>query len=903
MTLQDLENNAIGILSNMPDRTSEQVRVVLRTVLTLYPQLASTITEAQLEDAAKVIETKLSIRMQDASTIQARFEPWLPGRRGEVAPYYYDRYRRYLASRGFSSAVLGVLDKDTDKIVGLMQDPNKTGPWARRGLVVGHVQSGKTANYSGVICKAADYGYKFIVILTGIQEDLRVQTQERIEEAFIGKSSEATSGKDANIGVGLYGVERIPLCFTTRENDFRSSAKDQLISLQSLKEPLVLVMKKNSKTLANLISWLETRNRQAGARVASIPMLLIDDEADNASVNVGKSDDTPSAINQRIRELLDSFEKNVYLGYTATPFANIFIDPETKDEMAREDLFPRDFIVSLDAPTNYVGASRIFPETGDLHDCLVPVDDHTGVLPEKHKISHPLTSIPGSLKDAVRTFVLARAIRVLRGQERSHSSMLINASRFNEVQTKLTGLVLDLLNSIRAACRGHAGLPEADALADPEIRRLSDVWHLHYEGRVSETWSDVQTALVKAVGPIEVRKVNSKSPDKLDYRRHKNDGLHVIGIGGFALSRGFTLEGLTVSYFLRNSMMYDTLLQMGRWFGYRDGYTDVCRIFMTDEAIDWYAHISEAIDELREEFKRMERANAKPVDFGLKVRAHPESLIVTARNKMKTGQKVLHSVSLAGRLIETTKLRTDAVSTNRQAMRDFVSDLESLSKSKHVSKYGYLWSDVRASSLVRSFVDRFQNQDDVCLLTQAGPVNDYIKAREADELGTWDVCLFSPEGRRSTDVELGCVKPNVQERSSRWEPNSSGGEYVAVSGKALRVGGRGQVRAGMTDDQIRTAETAWENDPENKEKSKDVPDWYYIKYRSRPLLMLHVLDLWDKEKDKDKSGPPRLRDVVAWGIAFPRTNREETEVTYVVNTTWWAENFGSAEQGTDDDED
>lgn len=898
MSLQDLENAAIGILSNMPDRTSEQVRVVLKTVLTLYPQLAASVTDAQLEETAKLIETKLSISMKDASTIQVDFEPWLPGRRGEVSPYYYDRYRKYLGSRGFGSAVLGVLDKDTDKIVGLMQDPTKDGRWARRGLVVGHVQSGKTANYSGVICKAADYGYKFIVILTGIQEDLRTQTQERIEEGFVGISSEATSRKDSSIGVGLYGLERRPICLTTREDDFRSSAKDLGVSLQSLSEPLVLVMKKNSRTLANLIGWIETRNRQSGARIGSIPMLLIDDEADNASVNVAKSEDSPSAINKRIRELLDSFDKNVYLGYTATPFANIFIDPDTKDGMEREDLFPRDFIVSLDAPTNYVGASRIFPEAGDLNDCLVAVDDHVDVLPEKHKISHPLTQIPESLKDAVRTFVLARAIRVLRGQESSHSSMLVNASRFNEVQTKLTGLISDLLNSIRSACRGHAGLAESVALLDPEMQRIKNVWKAQYEDRVPEDWSAVQSALVRAVGPIEVRKVNSKSPDKLDYRRYKNDGLHVIGVGGFALSRGFTLEGLTVSYFLRNSMMYDTLLQMGRWFGYRDGYSDVCRIFMTEEAIDWYAHISEAIDELRDEFKRMERAGAKPVDFGLKVRAHPESLIVTARNKMKSGQKIRHSVSLAGELIETTKLRTDAIATNRAVLAELLDELSHLDQPKLVKKFGYLWCDVPASSLVRGFVSKFQNHDDVALLTQAGPINDYIKARESDELASWDICLFSPSTGTESTESFGQFRPNVQGRSSLWKTSPAGVGYLGISGKSLRVGSRGQVKAGMGATALKSATDEW------TKADSDISDKHYIRYRTRPLLMLHVLDVWDQKEDKKREGQPKLSSVVAWGIAFPsKTKYPSSEVTYVVNTTWWAENFGDSKEDGDGDED
>jgi hypothetical protein len=894
MTIENAQNMAIGMLANMPVRTSETVRNVLRTAISYFPDLTRTLTDSLFEDVARQIESKLSISVQDASAIQVEFEPWLPGRRSEVQPYYYNRYRQYLSNRGFNNSVLGVLDKDTDKIVGLMQNPELPGSWARRGLVVGHVQSGKTANYSGVICKAADYGYKFIVILTGIQEDLRIQTQERIEEGFTGISSEATSGKDSAVGVGLYGLEKRPVCLTTRADDFRSTARDLGVSLQSLSEPLVLVMKKNSRILGNLIDWLEIRNRQAGARISSVPMLLIDDEADNASVNVAKNDDSPSAINDRIRKLLDSFDRNVYLGYTATPFANIFIDPDSKDAMEREDLFPRDFIVSLDAPTNYVGASRIFPESGDLHNTLITVDDHDDLLPEKHKISHPLPRIPDSLKEAVRTFILARAIRIVRGQGRSHSSMLINASRFNEVQTKLTGLVSDLMNTIRSACTGHAGLPEKDAVKDPEVNRLRDTWIREYEGRVSETWMQVQAALVSATGPIEVRKVNSKSPDKLDYRRYKNDGLHVIAVGGFALSRGFTLEGLTVSYFLRNSMMYDTLLQMGRWFGYRDGYTDVCRIYMTEEAIDWYAHISEAIDELRDEFNRMERAGARPIDFGLKVRAHPESLIVTARNKMKSGVRVRHSVSLAGKLIETTRLRTDAIDHNRGVMANLLESLRQIREPAQPKEFGYLWTEMPVAPMIRNFVSNFRNHDDVALITQAEPVNAYIQARESDELALWDICLFSPRSEKPSGVSFSLFTPNTQSRSSLWKRSQSGLEYIAVSGKALRVGGRGQAMAGMGNEDKERAKNTWTKD-------SDIPDYHLNLHRSRPLLMLHVLDVWDKEKDKEKINPPKEPSVVAWGIAFPNSGVKAHEVTYVVNTTWWAENYGMQEDDTDED--
>jgi len=439
-------------------------------------------------------------------------------------------------------------------------------------------------------------------------------------------------------------------------------------------------------------------------------------------------------------------------------------------------------------------------------------------------------------------------------------------------------------------------LPEKEALRDPEIRRLHDTWISQYEDRVSETWAQVQAALVRAAGPIEVRKVNSKSPDKLDYRRYKNEGLHVIAVGGFALSRGFTLEGLTVSYFLRNSMMYDTLLQMGRWFGYRDGYSDVCRIYMTEEAIDWYAHISEAIDELRDEFNRMERIDARPVDFGLKVRAHPESLIVTARNKMKSGRAVNCEVSLAGQLIETTKLRVASLEANRLALNDFLYQLDAIKAHEYAQGTGYLWRSTPAANLVRDFIEKFRNFDEECQITQSGPVNMYIRERESDELSLWDVCLYSPSNGNKSVRTFGGLQPVKQERGSIRKKPSDGKEYISVSGNSSRVGSPGQAKAGMTEDQIFLAKEEW-----TKEHGQlTIPDKHYLRHRRTPLLMIHILDI--KEKDEHKNESITEKDVVAWGIGFPsKTNYQSSEVNYIVNTTWWAENYGAPEDDTDED--
>ncbi len=908
MSLEALEASAIGFLANMPEPGPEDVRKVLRMMLQLRADLQGSIDDNQIELAAKRIEARLIIGMTDASKIQLPFQDWLPQRRGDQNLFYYPRYRKWLEQvKGFAPAVLGVLDKDSDKIVGLFEDPDRTGVWSRRGLVVGHVQSGKTANYTGAICKAADYGYRFIVLLTGIQENLRIQTQERIEDGFIGLNSEAGGGIDSSkaiAGVGKFGLDRRPMSLTSRDSDFSISRAKLPVPLQAVKEPVILVMKKNGHILRNLIEWLRNNSQDSGGRISGIPMLLIDDEADNASINTASDAGSPTSINARLRELLSLFDRNTYVGYTATPFANIFIDPESVDAMKREDLFPRHFIVSLDAPTNYVGPDRVFMSEGDLRYTLRPISDHYATLPERHKISHEPSNLPESLCEATRSFVLARAVRIARGHEAAHSSMLVNVSRFNSVQAKVTGLINDFLNTLRTACQGHAMLPFKEALGDPQLRALHAVWTERYQSHAREQWNEIQPLLARAVGPIEVRTINSRSPDTLDYRRYREKGLHVIAVGGLSLSRGFTLEGLTVSYFLRNSIMYDTLLQMGRWFGYRDGYEDACRIYMTKDAISWYEHICEASEELRDEFRRMERAGRRPEDFGLRVRSHPDSLIVTARNKMRTGRSVKHYVSLGGRLIETTALRAEPLilKANKETLEAFVTKFDSVSGSATSKDLGYLWRAVPAS-IIKDFLRTFRNHDDASMKTQADPVTTYISAREATELGQWDVCLYSPTEAAGPDSAIQRYKVHQQFRSAELRAPADGTAYFAVSGGASRVASRGAERAGMSNEEVEAAKTAFRARAGTSGSApKNMSDKDYREFRTRPLLMLHLLKL--EYQRGTESETHRLESVVAWGISFPGSNVKDPEVEYVVNTRWWNENFGDdleeyAEEGMD----
>jgi len=440
------------------------------------------VDDSEAELLARQFEMRHGVTMTIGSVLTERdYEPWLDASRADIEPYYWGRYKNLLRDKRFSGRVIATLDDVTDRILGLLENPEKDGPWDRRGMVVGHVQSGKTANYTGLICKAADAGYKLIIVIAGIHNNLRNQTQLRIDEGFVGRdSARLLSRKDERfVGVGRYDQTRRPVTFTNSLRDFNKQMATSVgIPLQNLKEPAVFVIKKNPTTLKNLIDWLREHSAGRGGAKVDIPMLLIDDEADNASINIKYSKDDVSRINGQIRELLTLFDRSCYVGYTATPFANIFIDPRSDDEMLGHDLFPRHFIVSLDPPSNYFGPDRVFI---DAEPSVVRhIDDNEDHLPLRHGIEHVIASLPPSLMHAVRTFVLARAIRLARGHVGEHCSMLVNASRFTNVQRQLRGEIHTRLERIQASVRVNGALPPDEALRDTEIAALRHVWADEY---------------------------------------------------------------------------------------------------------------------------------------------------------------------------------------------------------------------------------------------------------------------------------------------------------------------------------------------------------------------------------------------------------------------------------------
>ena len=892
-SLERLRIMVQGLLAQeMP--TQSRIREVIAEVRPASPD----VSDEEAEALALELESVHGVRMSEGSILQEpEFEPWLDAARPGIDFYYWARYRSLLAEKGFSNQVLGGIGNVTDRIAGLLENPVKGGRWDRRGMVMGHVQSGKTANYIGVVAKAADAGYRVIIIIAGLQNKLRNQTQRRVDEGFIGFSTVAGARtklmKQTVLGVGRHDRRRRPAAFTTSYRDFNKGIAESVnVPLRNLKEPAVFVIKKNPKTLRNLIDWLRTHNAHLGTERIREPMLLVDDEADNASINIRHRQDEVSRINGQIRELLGLFERSCYIGYTATPFANIFIDPDTEGDMVGHDLFPRDFIVSLDAPTNYFGPSRVFGD--QAHVVLRDLEDHGDVLPTSHKIHHQVTELPASLLEAIRVFLLARTIRLLRGQNRAHNSMLVNASRFVSVQQQLRNEIQAFLDRVSSSVRVNSGLPPELAVRDPELAELQRAFRRHYEGTCGSDWEDVQRRLRHSVDAVRVVEVNSQSGGSLDYVEHEVSGLNVIAVGGLSLSRGLTLEGLTVSYFLRRSMMYDTLFQMGRWFGYRDGYEDLCRVWMPDEAQGWYEHISDSVEELRDELTRMQGVNATPREFGLKVRSHPDTLMVTARNKMGSGQNHTVMIGLDNHFVETATLRRDEPSraTNLRATKLLAEAMRAGGQAPEDGEavsYGRLVRDVPVD-MVDAFLAAFRNHP-ASLTTETDPVREYIRARADTELSTWDV-LFAglQDASHRSLVYDGLGFRLVCQRRAEGTPRDA--SCIRVTSRQ-RVSSRGITKVGLTEEQARSAEAEYDESRDPASGSRNYPDRIYTRVRSKPLLIVHLLAIGERGQDLSGQEP-----IVAWSISFPSTRLEGEKVAYVVNTTWYREHFGD---DTDDE--
>lgn len=832
---------------------------------------------AASEEAMIAIDTRMGSGVSLVDVEANHDEEWV-FKREDIEWTYSQAYEDYLTTEKWQPTLVRSLSDVGRKILGHLQDPVSEGAWDRRGLVIGHVQSGKTANYLGVISKAADAGYKFIIVIAGIHNNLRQQTQERIDEGFVGRSSDPE--RRVNVGVGLNAGYPHPVTLTNINEDFdKKTAEKSGSKLNDFKKPIILVIKKNVKTLEALHKWLKDLNAQGDGQIADVPMLMIDDEADNASVNTNKEDVDPTRTNAMIRRILSLFAKSCYVGYTATPFANIFINPDAYEDDVRDELFPRDFIYSLDAPNTYFGPEKVFLDEVSSRRITKEITDCEDCLPYSHKKGDPVSELPPSLYRAFDQFIVARAIRNLRGHTAKHCSMMINVSRFTDTQRIVRDFISVREKKMREAVKATYKMSESVSDKNEFMIGLKYAFDNEFSD-CGFDWQTVKSALMGVFEHLRIFVINSKSDEKLDYKKYERDGvgLTAIAVGGLSLSRGLTIEGLTVSYMYRNTRMYDTLMQMGRWFGYRPGYEDLCRVHLSKDSINWYAHIANASEELRQQIRRMRRDGLSPKQFGLYVQSHPDSLLITAANKMRAGEKIVVSQNLTGKLVESTLLSTDpAVSDeNEKLIGEFWA--KGFGGRVEATKKGWVVRDVDID-VIETFLRRFRVHRD--FTTDRDTAVSYLDAIR-DKFPKGDVLLISTgSDEKETEHRLGSQERDAKSAvSDRWRLNG------------YRVASRGDEALGLSDEQVEKARAYAATDL--KSKSKKPSDYHYRIFRNKPLLMLHSLR--PTENDALKSRIP------AFGISYP-DGLFGIQIEVVANRVWLEQMYGSLDDGPDEEDD
>lgn len=903
--------------------SEDEIRDRIRAYSSLESDIAG-MEESEREGLLYVIGNDLLSEVRTVApvgeVITRVHEEWLEERWGQQDWEWWKTYRRYLESHGRPPKQLNTLEEDTRNILEPAGDPSRDGTWARRGLVIGDVQSGKTATYIGLMNMAYDAGFRIFVIIGGHTEDLRSQSQKRVDEGFIGAVSDSSTDRnhvpDSTIGIGKIRRENHAFSVTTVDSDFGANSKRAANVTDidaTFQGPVVFVVKKNATILRNLSDWLR---RSTPGEQFNNPMLVIDDESDYASVDTNREDQDPTAVNRAIRSILNLAKRSSYIGFTATPFANVLINPEES-----EDLFPRDFIYALYAPKNYMGAFTYFGEgqnedTGvkgeaQRHMRLIGEDAELS-FPFRHKKDHYVSNLPGSLKNAIDAFILACAIADFEGATEDDRSMLINVSRFKAVQEQVSALVEEYVEETRLLLENQIPLWSKDSPAPGVVRRLNDAWNREYAGVVDYDWEEILDVLIDSATRISVDLINADTAQerRLAQQRRAQQRIksarRTIAVGGTILSRGITLNELVVSYFYQRTQLSDTLLQMGRWFGYRDKYRDLVRVWINDEVKDWFLFTAHTLDEIRSDVARMQSAGMSPEDFGLKVKKHPEALKITAANKMRHGHDQAVSLSFDRKVIQskTATYSSEEIEANRSAFerlaRHCVAAAESAeSHTERVSSSRSLLFKNVERKVAEQFLQNFHPGPDsnfTSVADRGSWVSAYAASLDPLVVSSWDVVFVSGEGEEVqllSDLEAPYTL-NINQRNN-LRLSKSARTHLKFEQGSVDTGSNlfsfaAQAANGLTrmewDDLRPTDENG---------KRKPLARANVVFHIDRPILMIYRVNS-DPSKAKNPDDVPAVKAedfILGVVVAFPPERNQfgnvvesRSQVEYTVNKTW-----------------
>ena len=832
---------------------------------------------------------------------------------------YWQRYFNYFLSTGLSSVVLKGIDNSTDQILSKCENPNRLGQWSNKGLVVGVVQGGKTTNMIGLCNKAIDAGYRLIIIIPGLLEDLRLQTHERFDAGLIGRDTTTTLEQDIKTfayGVSNYNRKINVHNFTTankRGDSFNDLKKLTIYDTKHTKEPSIVIVKKNTKVLKNLFLKIAL-NENAFKKE---PVLIIDDESDLASINTETikniEKETQYEIKttpKYIRAILSLFDKSAYIGYTATPYANIFQHyrekaeeestlpmnwrDKNREEIHRdkkvnlgEGLFPKNFVCSLPIYSNYIGFEKMFGdnffEEGEysgnnvIERVFDYVDPHSyqkldtyysnihkpkkqNPKPYKSEITgwmspwHPSDwepnnhseDIPRSLKKAICFFILSNIVKKIRKIKPIHNSMLINVSRYIKTNESISIQVQNYLNNIT----GEYGLGDNES---PIKQYFKSLWGDEFENKINEDyifpsrkiiWDEIENSISNELRKVKTLTIAGDN-DYLNYTDSKSES--IIAVGGTKLSRGITLEGLSVSYFLRKSdtSSADSVTQMGRWFGYRPRYDDVCKLFLTEFLLDDFREYYEAEEDLRSQLTRMNKKGLTPTEFGMMVKMRRPA----ASNKMKYTERHRINRDFSGKRKQLIFINIDKNKDNITATKSMFEKLSKICNpiKGNGSKY---WENID-SKIVLDFLESYQSPAARSRFTEESYIEYINSCNEiGDELKSWNVALVSNlTGKKIGDKLIGS---DFVAKNREYEPKNG-------------------------DEKLKKKLTEWSGKPEELNKFKGSEEGIFrigaltekkYEYLDLNISQEDAKTLIEKEKSKDKN--KKFNETDYW-----RTKREK----------------------------
>lgn len=869
--------------------TDEKIAEVLKQLnnMPLLTSLMKHLTDADINDIKKRVKDRyaqelvFSIPPKGDELVNSEHVEWLKQVKSKIKWQNWDRYREFLRrSEDRTEEALNGLDEITDLLLDRMENPKSEQRFHSKGLLMGDVQAGKTSTYTALCHKAIDAGYRIILILTGFTNTLRRQTQLRINSDLMGKI--VADDEKGKVGVGWAGKVTTEFKeLTSVDHDFEVNQLANTFYIDNPNVVAVAVCKKNSSVLNNFISWLKDYGK-GQPEIKNLPFLLVDDEADIGSVNT-KSRDNPTTINNDIRQILELFYKSAYLAVTATPFANVFIDPQLDSEKASPlpDLFPRDYIYVLRMPPTYLGVEKLFGSEDDVHEneykdkYLIPLPKsdiswvnkiHQGTLKKQDKIPE----LPDTLKTAIRYFFCCCAYKDMCEPSGSNASMLVHIDLHIAQQNQIYERIENFIqHEIKLIVLNEAG-SESYLRKNADYEEYRSLWEdgcqqegvsikaMTFEELTGKKWHQVWSkTFAESASAISAVAVNSSPDSRNSLKELENlnnyfdpkknpKGARIVCIGGNSLSRGLTLKGLCVTYFSRNSHAYDTLLQMGRWFGYHPRDGEYMRIWMSEGSIEKFEYIATALSEFRQMLYRMKHDGKTPSEFGLRIRRAPAQTRLAITTKKGSSVLITRRVEFAGMMYQSSKLplskklREDNIPRIEEFLRQIKQYQKEQSKSQEYEDI--VWSNV-PSEYISDLIGKFKvygwNKD-----TTGDDLSTYINSQMADS--KWEVRLVSPKNKASNStakdlkISLGDYSIHRSERQIYIKRH-----YFYINQGGLAKGG--DLARGLTEEEKqKIRQIKEERESEDNEKNiYDITNSDVLNYGNinSPKLLIYVMKI------------------------------------------------------------